>query len=272
MKKNQFDAQEVWEKPQSFLMRLGKTRSILIISLFSIAFSVLVTVLVGSLIDGVDLGIAATMALVISGIVAPAISWIFTGQFVRLEAMERRMRQLATYDSLTGLLSRQAFYYDAQRYLNIARQHRDYFVVMVLDLDHFKQINDTHGHHVGDRVLKRFGLFLSDSLRDSDIIGRLGGEEFAVILPHTLPHHAQKIADTFCTELSALDILGDASLHITVSIGLVFHTSETPPNLDVLLRQADQALYQAKQNGRNNAVLYDPMGASLDKEESTATP
>ena len=176
------------------------------------------------------------------------------------------MRQLATYDSLTGLLSRQAFYYDAQRYLNIAQQYRDFFVVMVLDLDHFKQVNDTYGHHIGDRALERFGLFLSDSLRESDITGRLGGEEFAMLLPYTLPHHAQKIADTLCSKLSELDILGNGSLHITVSIGLVFHTGDTPPNLDRLLQQADQALYQAKQSGRNHAVFYDPQEATSDKK------
>ena len=176
------------------------------------------------------------------------------------------MRRMATYDSLTGLLSRQAFYHDAQQCLNTAWQHHDNVVIMVLDLDHFKQVNDTHGHHAGDQALKRFGLFLSESLRDSDITGRLGGEEFAVILPHTLSHHARKIADTLCSKLSEVDVLGDGSLHITISIGMVFHAGDTPPNLDRLLQQADRALYQAKQNGRNQAVLYDPEETTSDQE------
>jgi len=138
--------------------------------------------------------------------------------------------------------------------------------LIFLDLDGFKEYNDTHGHPAGDVVLSTIASLLRNNVRKIDIPARYGGEEFAVILPHTLPHHARKIADTLCSRLSEFDILGDGSLHITVSIGLVFHTGDTPPNLDRLLQQADRALYQAKQNGRNQAVLYDPEETTSDKE------
>jgi len=268
MENTEKNVQELWEPRDSWLMRLGKHRSVLLISLLSMMFTVAVTAVAASLIDGVDLTVAVGLAVVVSGIVAPVISWIFTGQFVRLEAMEKRMRDLATYDSLTGLLTRQAFYYDAQRYMDIVAYRHDYFMFMMLDLDHFKEINDTYGHHVGDQALHSFGRFLDNFLRDSDIVGRLGGEEFGVVLVHTLPHDAMELADKLRTLLADLPVVEGDSLRLTVSIGMAFHTNETPPELDRLIHQADQALYQAKANGRNCAVLYDPMEDASNNHRS----
>ena len=242
---------------KNWLLNLGKNRSVFLISLLSVVLAVLVAITLNYFTRSVSLMEAISLSFAISIIVSPVIAWIFVGQFVRLEAAERHMRALATYDSLTGALSRQAFYYDVHHYLDNASYLNDHFVVMILDLDYFKRVNDERGHHVGDQVLKNFGRFLTNHLRSSDLIGRLGGEEFAVLLPQTLPHHAQNIADTLCTKLAAFDILGDDTLYITISIGLVAHTHKTAPGVDLLLQQADQALYQAKQSGRNRAALYD---------------
>jgi diguanylate cyclase (GGDEF)-like protein len=198
-------------------------------------------------------------------IVAPFISWRLVGLFVEIERMERQMRDLATFDSLTGLLTRQAFFHDAQNYLNIAERHQDYFAAMMLDLDHFKVINDTFGHHAGDRVLKQFGMFLTKHLRKSDIIGRLGGEEFAVILPSTLPEDALTIADTIRSELKDLALMeNNVRIPLTVSIGVASCPSETLPDINSILKQADIALYRAKHSGRNHTILFDE---SLEKNQ-----
>jgi diguanylate cyclase (GGDEF)-like protein len=235
------------------------------ITMASLLLSVLLTVTASLTIEGLNMAPSIAIAIMVPLIVAPFISWTLVGLFVQIERMERQMRDLATFDSLTGLLTRQAFFHDAQNYLNIAERHQDYFAAMMLDLDHFKVINDTFGHHAGDRVLKQFGMFLTKHLRKSDIIGRLGGEEFAVILPSTLPEDALTIADTIRSELKDLALMeNNVRIPLTVSIGVASCPSETLPDINSILKQADIALYRAKHSGRNHTILFDE---SLEKNQ-----
>ena len=237
--------------------RFSHRTLVLLITLTSIALSLLLTFIATWYTEGVDLGISLIIATIVPAIVAPVISWIFIDMYAKLQEMEQQMQALATYDVMTGLLTRQAFYHDAQKYIDIAERHHEFFALMMLDLDFFKTINDTHGHHVGDHVLKYFGHFLSEHLRKSDIIGRLGGEEFVVILPNTPVEGTQKIAESLHAELkSHPPTLHSVAIPLTVSIGITIYNGAVPPRIDRFLQEADAALYLAKRNGRNRTTLY----------------
>jgi len=134
---------------------------------------------------------------------------------------------------------------------------------MMLDIDHFKAVNDTYGHHIGDRVLEHFGTFFSEHLRASDIIGRLGGEEFAVILPHTLPEDAQFLAEAIRADLESLTITEEGvSLSVTASIGISHYAQGASSDIHRILKDADVALYRAKQTGRNRTILLNTAAAA----------
>ncbi|MGM0982193.1 MAG: sensor domain-containing diguanylate cyclase [Pseudomonadota bacterium] len=163
---------------------------------------------------------------------------------------EQRTQRLVSTDMLTGVLNRRAFFDvgEAMR-ARAARQGRSVPLAM-LDLDHFKHINDAHGHAVGDLTLQAFATTCRDCLRPYDLFARLGGEEFVVMLVDTLPEDAWRVLGRLRAEVEAIEIeIADTTLRITVSLGLAVLPPEG--SLDLALSQADQALYRAKHGGRN---------------------
>ncbi|WP_160142022.1 diguanylate cyclase [Nitrincola tapanii] len=177
---------------------------------------------------------------------------------VKTDISERKRQQqyleaLASRDSLTGLLNRRVFLEQLGLYL----EHPDTpaGVLMMLDLDHFKQINDQHGHLCGDQILKGFSNRLKANLRDRDLCGRIGGEEFVFLAPGVSPEQGLQIAERICHQVfGEAFIYEDVRLKVSVSIGLAaIYPPETDPL--ALLERADQALYQAKKHGRNCAKL-----------------
>jgi diguanylate cyclase (GGDEF)-like protein/PAS domain S-box-containing protein len=168
---------------------------------------------------------------------------------------EQELKRLATTDALTGLLNRRAFLEEVVQELQRYRRHGHEGALLMLDLDHFKRVNDRHGHAVGDAVLVQVSAALRERLRLTDRIGRLGGEEFAVLLPETGPEGALALAQALREEVGAQRIpTPDGPLGVTVSIGL---SGFAPGETDAvpLLGRADQALYQAKEQGRNRVVV-----------------
>ncbi|AMK30544.1 GGDEF domain protein [Pseudomonas putida] len=165
-----------------------------------------------------------------------------------------RLAHQATIDHLTGTLSRSAFTRRANALLD-SRQHTPQLplTLMMLDIDHFKTINDRHGHGVGDQVLRQFAMTLQDQLHDGELFARLGGEEFVIIVPGLAPELARFTAERLRRAVQDLHIAQpEQALRITVSIGLSGCAADTPaPSLDELLASADQALYRAKAQGRN---------------------
>ena len=165
-----------------------------------------------------------------------------------------RLAHQATIDHLTGTLSRSAFTRRANALLD-SRQHTPQLplTLMMLDIDHFKTINDRHGHGVGDQVLRQFAMTLQDQLHDGELFARLGGEEFVIIVPGLAPELARFTAERLRRAVQDLHIVQpEQALRITVSIGLSGCAADTPaPSLDELLASADQALYRAKAQGRN---------------------
>ena len=169
---------------------------------------------------------------------------------------ERQLRELANRDGLTQVLNRRHFMDLAEHEVLRSERYRDPLSLIMLDLDHFKEVNDTHGHQTGDIVLKELASLLAGSLRKSDILGRVGGEEFAVLLPNTPEYHAAQAAEKLRGKVG--QAIFDAShtrLQCTVSIGVA--AAETVGHdLDLLLESADKALYRAKQLGRNRIESY----------------
>ena len=158
----------------------------------------------------------------------------------------------AQTDELTGLKSRRAFFEHAQQLYNECETNRLGLCVVMLDMDHFKHINDTYGHQVGDQVLRQMGEVISSSFRATDIHGRLGGEEFAVLLPDTSIEAAVEIAEQLIQTIAGLMI---EPVHcITASLG-VASTDAGDKDLHSLMNNADKALYRAKALGRNQVAV-----------------
>jgi two-component system, cell cycle response regulator len=171
----------------------------------------------------------------------------------------REMEGLSRTDALTGVWNRRAFEETLRRELLRASRHQLPLSLVLIDLDHFKRINDTCGHRVGDEVLKWFGLHASHVLREGDTIHRYGGEEFAVVLPHTGPSGALMVAKRILAHLASSPF--QDSLWVTASAGVASGIGEELDDLD-LVAMADAALYRAKHEGRNRAV-----GASRATQE-----
>jgi diguanylate cyclase (GGDEF)-like protein/PAS domain S-box-containing protein len=172
---------------------------------------------------------------------------------------ERELHRLATTDALTGVLNRRAFMESLELELARVQRHGRGGTLLMLDLDHFKQVNDRHGHAMGDTVLVQVTALLRERLRRTDRIGRLGGEEFSVLLPETTLDGAQLLAEMLRRAVAGQEIATPTGpLSVTVSIGLTdFGAHERDPAR--LLSRADRALYQAKAQGRDQVVVGQPL-------------
>lgn len=174
-----------------------------------------------------------------------------------LKMREDELKHLALTDDLTGLYSRRYVREQLQQELHRASRYKIPFCIALIDLDHFKQVNDHHGHPTGDRVLIAFSKLLSQCTRQSDTICRYGGEEFLIVLPNTLLKSARIVTDRICTQAEALVHRGSTgeSFQVTCSQGLTeFEPSIT--DAEKLIQRADEALYQAKNLGRNQVCIW----------------
>ncbi|MDE2594888.1 MAG: diguanylate cyclase [Burkholderiales bacterium] len=186
----------------------------------------------------------------------------------RMEAEQEWLR-LATEDTLTGLPNRRHFFDVAETCLLQTRRYGNPMTVALLDLDNFKQINDTYGHSTGDEVLRVLADILRQALRDSDTPARIGGEEFAVILTSTSLEDSVNALERIRATLSLTPIHVDKrTLHATVSIGAVQWDPDTHEHVHGMLQQADAALYRAKRRGRNRVEVHQP----FDTEPFNETP
>jgi len=169
-----------------------------------------------------------------------------------------KLEHLSHHDSLTGLLNRRAIEYLLDREIQRLQRFGEGFSVLIVDIDHFKRINDRLGHAAGDVVLCAVAKALQVQAREVDRVARFGGEEFCVILPHTLHEGALQAAERLRDAIRNLSIeWQDEVISVTVSTG-VATAHRTDDALDDLLQRADQALYQAKEAGRNRVVAADP--------------
>lgn len=172
------------------------------------------------------------------------------------KALQQEIERQARVDYLTGLYNRRYFMEEGEVELARALRYKKPLSLMMLDIDYFKRINDTYGHKTGDLVLQRISLLCQETLREVDIIGRMGGEEFAILLPETKLDKAIEVAERLRVVIEKAEILleNGLPLKVTVSIGVANLKSRTV-NMDILLHAADVALYEAKNNGRNQVSI-----------------
>jgi two-component system cell cycle response regulator len=169
-----------------------------------------------------------------------------------IEAKNHQLEQLALTDPLTGLPNRRAIDLWVEGQLSSAARHDFAVWVVMADLDHFKKVNDVYGHEAGDTVLKGFAEILNANTRRSNICGRLGGEEFLLILTHTNKEQSEIAVERIRTRLASEKFQsGDATLAVTASFGIAGFSGKKAPEFSVLLANADAALYAAKNKGRN---------------------
>jgi len=169
---------------------------------------------------------------------------------------ELHLRQRATIDSLTGVLSRRAFKEEGMRAIALAARHRHRVACISFDLDFFKTINDTYGHAAGDRVLVGVTKTCMGLLRQSDLIGRLGGEEFAILLPYADRQSALEVAEKLRSAIERLTFeFGGLAISVTASFGVSTIDLATQ-DIETLLEHADSAVYEAKSAGRNRCVGF----------------
>jgi diguanylate cyclase (GGDEF)-like protein len=238
-------------------------KRVVLVTALSICASLLITVGIyylatGSIADMDRLGLL--IASLAPAIIAPIGSWSYISLSHRLQLANNKLRVLSEVDSLTSTLNRRTFMDVAEKHLNLAARHGFPTSLMVLDFDHFKQVNDQHGHAMGDKVLVQTIDVIQQAIRETDVIARIGGEEFILLLPHTAREGAILLAQRILevvrqNQIGALEQshgnqpLKDG-LSVTISIGgATCATSST--NLDEMMSRADKLLYDAKQAGRD---------------------
>jgi len=163
--------------------------------------------------------------------------------------------RLATIDALTGALGRRAVLEHSERMLAQARRQQSPLSILMIDADHFKQINDSHGHEAGDAVLVELVRRIREALRDQDLLGRIGGEEFLALLPATNTAQALQIAERLLRVVREAPFMhGELRLAMTISVGIA-QSNGNDHAFDPLLKRADDAMYTAKREGRDRAVV-----------------
>jgi diguanylate cyclase len=193
------------------------------------------------------------ITILVGGIISQLLLFLYCGIIIR------KLHQQAGIDSLTGICNRKVFFLKTSRALKL----RLPVSMMMIDVDHFKRLNDTHGHFAGDELLKQIAESLKRSTRTTDLIARLGGDEFAVVMPETSRENALKVAERIRQSIAGQAFsLYSASEKVTISIGI--STTELPIDITCFLNNADKALYQAKIT-RNTVVAYDE---DFDHEKS----
>jgi diguanylate cyclase (GGDEF)-like protein len=175
----------------------------------------------------------------------------------QLETMLHSVEALAITDPLTGLFNRRRFADVLKREFAVTRRYRNTLSCLLVDIDHFKQINDRFGHDAGDQVLKEVARRIVASLREVDLAARYGGEEFAILLPHTGTKDAKIVAERLLNNLRKQQFtFGSELVRVTASVGCAGNTDVASGHAEDLVKVADLALYEAKNSGRNRVVTY----------------
>jgi len=197
-------------------------------------------------------------AAIIPLLIAPFISWYLVGLLFELDHLEQKMSLLATYDDLTGLLNRRAFFDSCEVLHKYSIRNKQNYSLLSVDIDHFKKINDQYGHAAGDEVLKSFGQVSRELSRKSDVVGRLGGEEFVFLLANTNLKQAREFAQRLSEEIKEAKVNSEHTrVEYTISVGIAVNQCIDDSPLEETLKHSDKALYTAKNNGRDRAAVYE---------------
>jgi diguanylate cyclase (GGDEF)-like protein len=189
-----------------------------------------------------------------------------------IQAKNRLLEEMALTDALTGLPNRRAIDVWAPRQLSAAARHDFFIWVVMADLDHFKNVNDTYGHDAGDTVLKTFADILKTHTRQSDLCARLGGEEFQVMITHSDREGMKTVVERIRKQFENTKVtVGTATIAATASFGIAGFRGTEPPDLDALVARADTALYAAKAKGRNRIEFELESESEVSWKDATGT-
>jgi diguanylate cyclase (GGDEF)-like protein len=174
---------------------------------------------------------------------------------------ERELREQADHDPLTGLLNRRTFNQELAKWVAHAERYGDQGALLVIDVDRFKRVNDLLGHPKGDELLERIGRLIRERLRETDVVARWGGDEFAVVLPRADLHGALVVANGILEHVRSMPG-PPGGLPVTVSIGVCGFGPDTAPDAHRIFTRGDFAMYQAKHAGRDRVYMSDPPRAA----------
>lgn len=184
--------------------------------------------------------------------------------FKRMRDYNMQLKDLADHDPLTQVFNAGAYYRACDQLIHASQRANQPFAVLFIDLDHFKSINDTHGHAVGDDVLRAVAKTLNDAIRRSDVLGRIGGEEFSVFLPNTDVKGAQNLAETLRLAIERADIqTNGVNVRITSSIGVASRAVGQQESIQTIQQHADVAMYEAKRAGRNRVSTFEQASSAF---------
>ena len=248
------DRQAGW---RGALLRMGRTRAVLFITAASVVVSLAVTSLLALALDNTahmmtDLLVATLVPL----LVAPLVSGAAMGLLIEVETARRALHEVAIRDGLTNLYNRRFFAARLEAEVDRARRDGMPLSVILIDIDHFKRINDSLGHAAGDEVLQCVADVLIAGVRPYDLSARFGGEEFVALLPGATMDEGVHVAERIrrAIETLSIPVLRDGSSpQVTASMGIARLGAE-PDTADELLRRADEAMYAAKAAGRNRCI------------------
>lgn len=183
----------------------------------------------------------------------PAVIWLAIN-ITKRKQLEDKLKELSYTDSLTGVFNRRYFLHMFEKGFAAARRYRNNLSLLMIDIDHFKQVNDTYGHEVGDMALKACADACSSKLREVDLFARFGGEEFVVLLPNTPLSGAITMAERIRKAVNKIKLtVGGNKIQFSISVG-VTSALATDTNIEDVIRRSDTALYEAKKGGRNRVV------------------
>ncbi len=208
-----------------------------------------------------DVGLPLLLAVV--GVSLSALLGALVLVWSRNERM-RELRREASQDSLTGLKNRRRFTEDLRLAMARARREHTVGAVLMLDLDRFKGVNDSHGHPAGDRLIEEIAGVLRRRTRESDVLARLGGDEFAVVLPRCSPVEARLAADSICEAIREHRSTDPRLEPITASVGVAMFGEDPRTSIETVVSEADTAMYAAKDEGRDGVRVFDPIAVRDD--------
>lgn len=244
----------VYALPLIVMFLLGLTKGLYFMLLFFIVnIFILYGLDVSPYIDAYKMRILLSLSVVTS--LAAAYEYSRENSINKLFILSQRLEDIAQKDHLTEVLNRRGLHQEIESVCKRYKDEKKSFSILICDIDHFKTINDTHGHEAGDVTLKNVANTLQKNIREDDILARWGGEEFLVLLPNTCKISASHVAEKIRTSVEKNTfIYQDKTISITVSVGICEKNDEIYSIYDVI-KKADENMYKAKQEGRNRVVF-----------------
>ena len=253
------------------LIALGSWRAVPLLSLGAAVLASLLGGLAGWLGGAPSLALPVAVAALSAAVITPLLAWPLLQMCIDLEAMRAQLDVLATRDELTGVHNRRHFLVLADREWSRCRRYEMGAALLMVDVDLFKRVNDVHGHLAGDLMLRKIARAVGDTLRQPDLLGRFGGEEFMVFLPHADPLGALDAAERIRERVAELSLdWRGLTVQATVSVGVVA-LDASHDSLATLIQDADQALYAAKDAGRNCVRSVPPQARHRGETSSTVS-